>query len=88
MASAENATRPITSPLVPDLEAVRAFIVEMVSKGALLALIEAILGLLARMRDLNTELVRQLSQSRRARPPSERGSALQGELPFAKISAL
>lgn len=87
MASAEKATRPITSPLVPDLEAVRAFIVEMVTKGALLTLIEAILGLLARMRDLNTELVRQLSQSRRARPPSERGCALQGELPFAKISA-
>jgi transposase len=85
MASAEKATRPITSPLVPDLEAVRVFITEMVTKGALLTLIEAILGLLARMRDLNTELVQQLAHGRRARPPSERSSALQGELPFAKI---
>ena len=37
------------------------------------------------MRDLNTDLVQQLAQHRRARPSSERTSALQGELPFAKI---
>jgi transposase len=37
------------------------------------------------MRDLNTELVQQLAHGRRARPPSERSSALQGELPFAKV---
>ena len=85
MASEEKATRPLTSPLVPDLAAVRTFITEMVAKGAIVALIEAILGLLTRMRDLNTDLVRQLAQSRRARPHSERASALQGELPFAKI---
>jgi transposase len=85
MASPEKATRPITSPLVPDLEAVRAFITEMVAMGAILALIEAVLGLLARMRDLNTDLLQQLAQRRRAHPPSERTSALQGELPFAKI---
>jgi hypothetical protein len=85
MASEEKATRPLTSPLVPDLAAVRTFITEMVARGAILALIEAILGLLTRMRDLNTDLVQQLSQSRRARPHSERTSALQAELPFAKF---
>lgn len=85
MASAEKATRPLTSPLVPDLVAVRTFITEMLAKGAIVALIEAILGLLTRMRDLNTDLVQQLAQSRRARPHSERTSALQAELPFAKI---
>ena len=85
MASEEKARRPLTSPLVPDLAAVRTFITEMVAKGALVALIDALLALLARMRDLNTDLVQQLAQSRRARPHSERTSALQGELPFAKI---
>ena len=85
MASPEKATRPLTSPLVPDLVAVAKYIREMVAKGAIVALIEAILGLLTRMRDLNTDLVQQLAQHRRARPPSERTSALQGELPFAKI---
>jgi transposase len=83
MAAPERTSPSITSPLVPDLAAVRAFIMEMVAKGAIVALIDAILGLLTRMRDLNTDLVRQVAEKRRARPPSERGSALQAELPFA-----
>ena len=49
MASREKATSLLTSPLVPDLVAV--------ASGAIIALIEAILGLLTRMRDLNTDLV-------------------------------
>lgn len=85
MASREKATSLLTSPLVPDLVAVAKYIREMVASGAIIALIEAILGLLTRMRDLNTDLVQQLAQHRRARPSSERTSALQGELPFTKI---
>lgn len=87
MAAPERTSPSITSPLVLDLAAVRACIVEMVAKGAIVALIDAILGLLTRMRDLNTDLVRQVAEKRRARPPSERGSALQAELPFAWTKA-
>ncbi len=87
MPTEPSTARPLTSPLVPDLERVRQFILEMIAKGALLALVEAILGLLARMRDLNTELVQKLAQHRRAKPPNEKLARLQQELPFLREGA-
>lgn len=77
----EHAT-PITSALMPNLEAVRRFIVDMVKQGSIALLVTAVLGLLARMNELNVELVRKLQQSRRKRPPSETTRRLQMELPF------
>jgi len=72
----------ITSAIQPDLDAVKKFIVEMVTKGAITALVTAVLGLLMRMRDLNTELMKKLSSKSRKRPPSETLRRLQMELPF------
>lgn len=71
MATASNDTPKITSALGPDLEAVRRFITDMITRGAILVLIEAILGLLARMSNLNTDLVVKLAHQRRKHPPSE-----------------
>ncbi len=73
---------PITSALTPDLEAVKRFIVDMLAKGAIAALVTAIIALLVRMRDLNMELMRKLASSARKRPPNEALRRLQMELPF------
>jgi transposase len=72
----------ITSEIDPDLDEVKSFIKARIAEGAFAVLIAAILALLARMRDLNTELVKRLEAARRRRPPSERLHRLQMELPF------
>lgn len=72
----------VTSAVDPDLAAVRTFIVEMITKGAITTLVTAILGLLVRMRDLNSELMRKLASKSRKRPPSETMRRLQLELPL------
>jgi transposase len=73
---------PITRPEAPDLEAVRRFIVDMIGRGAVTALVAAIIELLSRMRDLNTELMAKLTKTSRKRPPSETWQRLQLELPL------
>jgi transposase len=72
----------ITSALAPDLDVVRKFIGDMIAKGAVAALVAAIVGLLVRMRDLNTELIGKLASKSRKRPPNEAMRRLQMELPF------
>ena len=72
----------VTSAVDPDLAVVRAFILEMIAKGAIAALVTAILALLVRMRDLNTELMRKLASKSKKRPPSETMRRLQRELPL------
>ncbi len=72
----------ITSALEPDLDAERKFIADMIAKGAVAALVTAILSLLVRMRDLNTELMGKLASKSRKRPPNEALRRLQVELPF------
>jgi transposase len=72
----------ITSENDPDLAEVKRFIKARIAEGAIAVLIAALLALLARMRDLNTELRRRLEASRRKRPPSETLHRLQMELPF------
>jgi transposase len=72
----------ITSALAPDLEAVKKFVVDMIAKGAITALVAAIMALLSRMRDLNTELMRKLASKSRKRPPNEAMRRLQMELPL------
>jgi transposase len=73
---------PITSAIAPDLEAVRRFITDMLARGAVAVLLAAILALLGRMRDLNTELMRKLESKSRKRPPNEAMRRLQMELPL------
>jgi transposase len=70
------------SALSPDIETVRNFITTMIARAAFAELVTAILGLLVRMRDLNTELVRKLAGHSRKRPPSETMRRLQLELPL------
>jgi transposase len=72
----------ITSEVEPDLAEVKRFIKARITEGAFAVLIAAILALLARMRDLNTELHRRIEAARRRRPPSETLRRLQMELPF------
>ncbi len=73
---------PITSALAPDLEAVRRFLLEMIARRAFAELVAAVLALLARMRDLNTELMARVAGNSRHRPPSETMHRLQLELPL------
>ncbi len=82
MSAPSEKSPPITSPLDPDLKAVRKFIVDMIATGAIAALVAAIIALLVRMRDLNTELMKRLASKSRKRPPNEAMRRLQMELPF------
>ena len=72
----------ITSPTAPDLEDVARFLRDMLACGAFAALVTAVLALLSRMRDLNTELAARIAAKSRARPPSETLHRLQMELPL------
>ena len=62
---------PITSAVDPDLGTVRTFMMDMLARGAFAALVAAILALLTRMRDLNSELIAELASKSRKRPPNE-----------------
>jgi transposase len=77
----------ITSAIEPDLDAVRRFIAEMIAKGAIATLVTAIVALLVRMRELNTELMGKLAGKSRKRPPNEAMRRLQMELPFLCAAA-
>ena len=70
----------ITSPSVPDLAEVRAWIEKMIKAVRFVELVAAIVSLITRMRDVNLELVKQLTQLRRARPRSETLKRLEGQL--------
>jgi transposase len=87
MAKASKKTPPITSPIAPDLEAVRRFIMDLLARGEVAALVTAIIGLLARMRDLNTELMGKLASGSKKRPPNEEMRRLQMELPLLWMPA-
>lgn len=79
--SADN-KNPITSAQAPDLDVVRLFLADMLAKGAVAAVIAAVIALITRMRDLNTELMARLASKTRKRPPSETMNRLQLELPL------
>jgi transposase len=70
----------VTSAFAPDLDEVRAWLEQMIAALRFVELVAAILALIGRMRDLNTELVVQLSHLRRARPRSEALRRLEGQL--------
>jgi transposase len=77
----------ITSAVEPDLDVVRKFIADMIAKGAVVVLITAIVALLVRMRDLNTELMSKLASKSRKHPPNEGMRRLQLELPLLCVPA-
>jgi transposase len=74
----------ITSPSVPDLDEVRAWMDKMIKALAFAQLIAAIVALVRRMRDINFELTKKLTDLRRARPKSEKLRRIEGQhlLPF------
>lgn len=82
MSKSSQKPPPITSAIAPDLGAVEKFVTDMIAKGAIGALVAAIVALLVRMRDLNTELMRKLASKSRKRPPNEAMRRLQMELPL------
>lgn len=72
-----------------NIEELQHWLQEMVKQLAFTRLIAAVIALVARLRDLNTELTKQLANLRRARPRSERLRVLEGQLllPWAMSSA-
>lgn len=68
--------------LAPDLEQIRRFILDLIARGAIAELITSVLGLLQRMREINTELMARIATKSRSRPPSETLRRLQLELPL------
>jgi hypothetical protein len=81
---------PITSPYAPDLGQVRAWLETMIKALRFLELVAAVLALIGKMRDANTELVKQLAHLRRARPRSETLERLERQLvlPLGAIAAV
>jgi transposase len=71
---------PITSPYAPDLAEVKRWLESMVKAMKLLELVTAVLALITRMRDINTELTKHLANHRRKRPPSEKLDRIQRQL--------
>ena len=82
MSTSNEKPPSVTSAVDHDLAAVTTFMVERIAKGAITTLVTAIIGLLVRMRDLNTELMRKLASKSKKRPPSDTMRRLQRELPL------
>lgn len=63
-----------------NIDELQRWLQEMVEQLAFTRLIAAVMALVTRLGDLNTELTKQLAHLRRARPRSERLRALEGQL--------
>jgi transposase len=61
----------ITSPWTPDIKQVRAWLEKMIAALRFVEVVTAILALIQRMCDINTELTKQVAHLRRKRPRSE-----------------
>lgn len=70
----------ITPPHAPDIEAVRVWLEEMIAALSFAKLVGAIVALLTRMRDLNTELTKRVAHLSRKRPRSETLKCLERQL--------
>jgi transposase len=70
----------ITSPLNPDVQQLRGWLERMVATLRFVELVTAIVALVTRMRDINTELTKRLAQMQRGRPRSERLAWLERQL--------
>jgi transposase len=79
---------PITSPIAPDLEQVRAWLKKMIAAVKFVELVAAILSLLGRMRDINAELLKQLAHLQRKRPRSETLERLERQLVLPLVPTL
>ena len=73
----------VTSPYAPDVDDVRRWLEKMIKAMRLVELVAAIIALVTRMRDINTELSRRLADARRKRPRSEKLRRIEGQMMFA-----
>lgn len=82
-------TPPITAASAPDLVQVRAWLERMIAALKFVDLVIAIVALIGRMRDINTELVKRLAHLQRKRPRSETLERLERQLalPFDALVA-
>jgi transposase len=76
MASRER----ITSAFAPDLDELRAWLQRMIASLRFVDLVAAVIALLTRMRDINTDLVVRLAHLQRKRPRSEALRRLERQL--------
>jgi transposase len=76
-----------TSPYLPDLEALRAWLEKMVRAMKFVELVMAVVALIARMRDINLELTKRVAHLTRKRPRSETLERLERQLvlPFSGL---
>ena len=79
-------TVTITSPYTPDLVEVQGWMEKMVKAMKLVELVTAILALITRMRDINTELTTRLTDLRRKRPRSEKLRRVEQQLVLSFIT--
>lgn len=78
----------ITSPYAPDLAEVRAWIEKMIASMKFVELVVAMMALFTRMRDVNTELTKQVAHFRRRRPRSETLGRIERQLVLAFAGAV
>jgi transposase len=78
-----------TSPYLPDLEALRAWLEKMVRAMKFVELVMTVVALIARMRDINLELTKRVAHLTRKRPRSETLERLERQLvlPFSGLVA-
>lgn len=72
-----------TSPEAPSIAELRKWLDEMIAALRFVELVAAIVALVVRMRDLNTDLVRQVAALRRRKPPSEKLARVETQLVLA-----
>ena len=82
ISSVVSSPEPKFSTVTPDLEALRTWLNDMIASLHFAQLVVLIIGLIARMRDLNLELRKQLLDVRRARPKSETLARVQQQYAF------
>jgi len=82
MAARETATSVFT----PDLSELRALLEKMIAALGFVEMVTAILALIGQMRDINTELTKQLTHLRSKRPRSETLKRLERQLTLPLVS--
>jgi transposase len=73
---------PAQNPYRPDLDDLRAWLEDMVKSLKLVELVAAVILLVTRMRDINSELTKQVANLKRRRPRSETLDRVQRQLSF------
>jgi transposase len=72
----------------PNVDEIRAWMRRMIAELRVAELVTLIVSLIVRMRDLNTELVRQVATLRRKKPPSETLDRLERQLALAFVGVV